>query len=96
MLHESVVPALLAASSVSQKNQVLCAGIYSYFSTTNGIRAVQENKRQRKFHPSQAALNKLRKDRNVATCRNELRRAKTQGNDKDAINSLAKKFYLLF
>ena len=92
----SVVPAVLAATSVEEKNQLLCNGIYNFFSSSYGTRAKGKRrtiKKSKQSNTLQNSLMKLRKKRN--NLRNELRHAKKLGLSADSIRSLASKFHLL-
>ena len=72
-LAQSVVPAVLAAATVEEKNMALCDGIYTYFSSTYGTRSSKKPKRVRARSGS-VALNKLRAERNQL--RSELRKVR--------------------
>ena len=91
-----VVPAVLAATSVEEKNQLLCNGIYNYFSSKYGTRAKGKRRtvqRPKKPNTLQNSLVQLWKEKN--NLRNELRHAKKLGLNADSIRSLASKFHLL-
>ena len=87
-LAKSVVPEVLAAASVDEKNKALCDGIYTYFTSKYGTRP---NKKQKKWKmkASGKALSKLRTERNKL--RSEMRKARKAGQDPQAIKDLARK-----
>ena len=91
-LAESVVPEVLAAASVDEKNKALCDGIYTYFTSKYGTRP-NKRKKKRKMKGSGKALSKLRTERNKL--RSEMRKAKKAGQDPQAIKDLARKLYQL-
>ena len=85
----TVVPAVLSAYPIEDKNHALCSGIYTYFSSQYGTRSSQSRCRTRKHKGSGVSLAKLRE------MRNSLRRAKKSGQSSDVIRSLAGQFHLL-
>ena len=90
-LARTVVPAVMAATSADEKNEALCQGIYSYFSSTFGTRKQRTRKRNRHHAAPKVNLALLKQRRNKA--RNDLRRAKKQGSSPDNITSLATAFH---
>lgn len=89
-----VVPAVLSATTVDEKNQVLCEGIYSYFSGRYGTRAKKSRSSRKRRGGSQSpSIAQLRAERN--RLRNKLRRAKKNGQDMEAIKSLETEFHRL-
>jgi hypothetical protein len=88
-----VVPAVLTAPSLEEKNQALCTGIYNYLSSKYGTRTRNRRGRPKSRNSSQNTLNKLKEDRNRTRC--DLRRAKRRGLDAESIRVLATKFHQL-
>ena len=91
-LAKSVVPKVLAAASVDEKNKALCDGIYTYFTSKYDTRPNKKHKK-RKMRGSGKALTKLRTERNKL--RSEMRKAKKASQDLQAIKDLARKFHQL-
>ena len=90
-LANTIVPAVLAAPTVEEKNRVLCEGIFNYFTAKFGPRT-QKARRKSKSHTSQKeTLATLRGKRNKA--RNNLRRAKRQGAHPTDLETLATAFH---
>ena len=90
-LTSSVIPCVLAAGSVDEKCQVLCLGVYEYFSAKYGTRSKTSRKKKRqKYSKQEKAL--IREERNKA--RQQLRKAKRNSSDPESIRELARKFHL--
>ena len=87
---KTVVPQVLAARSVEEKNRVLCCGVYSYFSTTFGTFSHKGGKRKRSKRINQS-ITVLRNERNRA--RQQLRKAKENSKDPHVIRELANRFH---
>ena len=75
----TVVPEVLAAASVDEKNKALCNGIDTYFTSEYGTRPNKKKKKNRKMRGSGKALVKLRTERNKL--RSEMRKAKIAAQD---------------
>ena len=89
----TLVPAVLGASSLSEKYSTLIDGIYSYFQSTCGSRAVRASplKKRRPLHNT--SLKEVKKQKKAAKL--ELRGARQQGLSPDAIQSIVQKFIAL-
>ena len=87
-----VVPKVLAASTIEEKNHVLCVGIYSHFTDRYGSRSYNSRGRTRKHKKAHTSLDDIRAERNRV--RNDLRRAKRYCQDIESIRSLSAKFHL--
>jgi len=90
-LSRTVVPTVLLADTVEERNQALCEGVYGYFSSKYGTRSQKKPKSKKHRGKGNAAANKARMMRNQA--RNDLRKAKRSGQDPQAIKKLAQKFH---
>ena len=89
----TVVSAVFSASTVDQKHQSLCSGIYSYFSRVCGTSSSKPSRRQRsKQSQSQSnSISELRMERNKA--RQQLRKAKRSSSDPQVIRDLSNTFH---
>ena len=89
----TVVLAVISSSTVDQKHQSLCSGIYSYFSTVCGTSSSKPSQRQRsKQSQSQSnRISELRMERNKA--RQQLRKAKHSSSDHQVIRNLSNTFH---
>ena len=89
-----VVPEVISATSVEEKNLALCRGIYSFFSERYGYRRLARQGRAKVTkQKSGTSLEEIKGQRNKL--RNDLRRARKDGQDTEAIRSLASKFHKL-
>ena len=89
-----VVPEVLSASTIEEKNHALCKGIYSFFSSKYGCRKLARKRRVKVSRKkSGTSLEEVKKERN--RLRNELRKAKKSSQDTDSIRSIATKFHQL-
>ena len=80
------------ASLIEEKNKILCEGIYEYFSSKYGTRDRKIVNRKKKCSKGKS-LSKLRTERNKL--RTDLRKAKKNGTDLQAIREISKKFHQL-
>ena len=92
-LTNALVPAVLQAQCVEDKNKILCEGIYGYFASKYGTIQIKPSKvhsvqRPRKHN---RAVKKITKEKNIA--RRELRRAIKEGKKDDIIKDIARKFH---
>ena len=85
-----MVPRVVAATTVEEKNTLLCNGVYEYFSTKYGTRS-QKRAKYKKPRGGRKSVAKLREMRNQA--RKELRKAKKDVQDPQAVKDLANKFH---
>ena len=88
-LAQNVIPLVLSASLIEEKNTFLCEGIYEYFSLKYGTRDRKRVNRKKKCSKGKS-LSKLRTERNKL--RSDLRTAKKNGTDLQAIREISKKF----
>ena len=58
-----VVPAVLSASSVEEKNLALCKGVYTFFSNKYGVRSKNPKRKTRKRKSARVSIDKLREDK---------------------------------
>ena len=92
-LAETVVPAVLEAEDIDEKNKILGEGIYNHFASKYGLLDKRRFTSQPRPRNHNRPLKKLRKERNEA--RKELRKARKEKQDERVILDLAKKFQLL-
>ena len=90
-LANTIVPAVLAAPTVEEKNRILCEGIFCYFTSRFGSRKQKARRRSRCHTAHRETLTTLREKRNKA--RSDLRTAKKQGNNPADLTTLAKAFH---
>ena len=88
VLTESVVPAVLAATTVDDKNDALCQGIYQLFANQFGCASPHKPRRQRKHA---RRLKRLTFEKNQA--KKQLRQAKASSGDPSVLQDLARRFY---
>ena len=88
----AVVPQVLAAATIDNKNQALCDGVYDYFSVSYGTQSRGKPRKKRKS-PKGVKQEKarLREERNKA--RQQLRKAKRHSSDPTLIQELARRFH---
>jgi len=83
-LVQRLLPAVINATSPDEKDSILCQGIYEYMATKFGVqRAHKSKKTNRRRH--ERKLKKLTREKNAA--RKDLRRAKRQAQDEEAVRS---------
>ena len=90
-LADTVVPAVLAASTVDEKHHILCSGVYSYFSGKYGTRSSKPFRRRKHKRNQGDGSSELRLKRNKA--RQQLRKAKRSSKDPQVIQDLANTFH---
>ena len=90
VLAETVVPVVLAATTVDAKHEALCQGIYHHFSAQFGCTTPYKPRRKRKHA---RRLKRLTIEKNEA--RKQLRQAKSSPCSSSDIQYLAQKFYHL-
>ena len=85
----TIVSAVPSASTVDQKHQTLCSGIYNYFSRVCGTLSSKSSlrRRQRSKQSKSKNISELRMERNKA--RQQLRKAKHSSSDPQIIRELA-------
>ena len=91
-----VVPAVLSAQTIEDKNFALCSGIYSYFANRHGVRRSPQrtNKRkERRSRKENSHKEQIRSERNKL--RNNLRRARRNGQSQEVIKEIARNFHQL-
>ena len=89
-----LVPHILGASGVDDKNDMLCSGVYEYFATKYGTRAFRCQKKRAHRKSSQLRhFKSVTKQKNEA--RQQLRKAQKEGLSSDQTRSLAKAFFRL-
>ena len=86
-----VVPAVINAHSPEEKNYVLCHGIYRYMTSRFGVRKVCKKNSRKRRH--ERCLKRLTNEKNKA--RRDLRRARRQSTDKEAVRNLSNKCHKL-
>ena len=89
-LGSTLVHQVLAAQSVDDKNMVLCAGIYNYFTLDKGTRRKSGKKSAKKHN---RAFKRLTQDKNRA--RRELRAVRREGKEEGIIKEVARRFHQL-
>ena len=94
-LTQTLVPAVLQAHCVDDKNKILCEGIYGYFASKYGTIQINRNKVRSAQHPRKhkQTIKRITKEKNMA--RMELRRAMKDGKEDDIIKDVARKFHKL-
>lgn len=92
-LSVSVVPAALQGSTVDEKNEALCEGLYHYLSQKFGTqqKSVRKPRQRRREHPRR--LKKLTQQKNEA--RKKMRQAKRDGLDENTVRTVAQEFHRL-
>ena len=89
---DTLVPAVLNASTLTEKYSILTDGVYSYFQSSCGTKPVRNcSKRNRPLHNS--SLKEVTRKKKLA--KQELLRARQQGYPTDVLQSLAKQFFSL-
>ena len=84
----SLIPAVVAAPSPEEMNQVLVEGVYNYFATTHGTKKIRVQKK--KLHsPHNRPLKKK------SAARKELRLAQKQGYCPEAIQAISRESFSL-
>ena len=86
-----LVPAVLNASTLTEKYSILTDGVYSYFQSSCGTKPIRKQKKQRPLHNT--SLKEVARKKKLA--KQELRRARQQGFPTAAIQSLAQQFFSL-
>ena len=90
--YNSLVPAVLNASSISEKYSILTDGVCSYFESSCGTEPVRKRpKKQRPLHDT--SLKELTRKKKLA--KQELHRARQQGFPTEVIQSLSRQFFTL-
>ncbi len=89
---ETIVPAVINASTVEEKNRLLCDGVYQYFSEKFGTRSPQRKPRRRPQRPARR-LKDLTQQKNES--RKRMRKARREGCDEATIRTIAKEFHKL-
>ena len=92
-LSVSVVPAALSCSTVDEKNEALCEGVYHYFSQGFGTQQKTVRKPRQRRREHQRRLKKLTLQKNEA--RKKMRMAKRDGLDENTIRTVAQEFHRL-
>ena len=90
-LAATVVPAVLAASTVDEKHHALCSGAYRYFSAEYGTRSSKPSRKRKHKESHRGSTAELRLERNKA--RQQLRKARRSSSDQQEIRELAKRFH---
>ena len=88
-----LVPAVLGASSLSEKYSILMDGIYAYFQSSYGSTAAKPSPPQKRRPLHKTSLKEVTKQKKRAKL--ELRRACQQGFPPESIQSLAQQFLAL-
>ena len=89
----SVVPAALSCSTVDEKNEALCEGVYHYFSQRFGTQQQTACKPKQRRRENQRRLKKLTLQKNEA--RKKMRMAKRDGLDENTVRMVAQEFHRL-
>ena len=92
-LSVSVVPAALSCSTVDEKNEALCEGVYHSFSQGFGTQQKTVRKPRQRRREHQRRLKKLTLQKNEA--RKKMRMAKRDGLDENTIRTVAQEFHRL-
>ena len=92
-LSVSVVPAALSCSTVDEKNETLCEGVYQYFSQRFGTQQQPVHKPRQRRREHQRRLKKLTQQKNEA--RKKMRMAKRDGLDESTVQTVAQEFHRL-
>lgn len=90
---KSLVPAILEATTVDRKNDILTDGIYTYFSRIHGVRSKTSSRKGPSQQKHDRALKKVTEL--MTKARREFREAKQKGNTRDATVSIARNFLSL-
>ena len=90
---DSVVPAVLAAFSVDDKNTMLCEGVYQVFANKFGCISTYKPRRQRRQRKHARRLKRLTSQKNTA--RKQLHQAKASSAEPSIIKELSCKLYKL-
>lgn len=88
-----VVPTVLSCSTIDEKHQTLCNGVYHYFAEKFGIQKKPVRKPKRRRSEQQRRLHNLTKQKNDA--KKTLRRARKDGLDQSTIKTIAREFHKL-
>ena len=92
-LSVSVVPAALSCSTVDEKNEALCEGVYQYFSLRFGTQRQPVRKPRQRRREHQRRLKKLTQQKNEV--RKKMRMAKRDGLDESTVRTIAHEFHRL-
>ncbi len=92
-LKVNVVPRVLQACSVEEKNSILADGIYTYFATAHDVRQTTTRKRKVPSHGNHDRALKVSELKKKA--RKEFRQARREGKVVEEIQSLARNFFNL-
>ena len=86
-----VVPAVITAKSLEEKNSILCQGIYNHMTSRFRVRKAGNQTSRKRQH--ERGLKRITKEKNAA--RKELRRARRCTTDEDVIRDLSITFHKL-
>ena len=89
---QSLVPAAISAASPEEKNLILCQGIHEVMTTKFGAQPPRKPRNNRRRH-HERNLRKLTKEKNAA--RKDLRKARREAQDEEAVRDLSIKFHKL-
>ena len=92
ILSTTVVPAVLSAPTVDEKNRELCEGVYQYFSQKYGTKRSFRTPRKRPRKHARC-LKTVTKQKNEA--RKQMRKASREGCGENTIRTLANEFHKL-
>ena len=91
---KNVIPRIILAAAIDEKNTILVEGLYRYFAEKHGIKKFPlMNKKKHTPHNHDRALKKAKNLKNRA--RKDYRRAKRSGLCQSEIQSLARNFFRL-
>ena len=91
-LAQCLVPLVISATSPEEKHHILCQGIYDHMVARLGVKRVTNNQKKR-VRDHERNLKNIRKEKNAA--KKDLRRARRQAGNEDAVRELSVKFHRL-